>query len=271
MLDDFLVRALIAGVCIALICGPFGCFIIWRRMVHFGDTLAHSALLGVVLGVIFSISSPIAVFVVCISISIILYLFQRTGEVYSDAVLGIFSHSFLALGMVALAAMPQIPMDLIGVLFGDILAVSQADIMVIFGVTMVLLLGLLMIWRRLFAVTVSADLAFTELGKASRYVGLIFNLMLALIVAIAMKVVGILLLSALLVIPAATARYYIRGPEAMAVLASVIGVLSVCGGMFMSIYLDSPSGPSIVLACFLMFSLTVIFSFILRLMKRGQG
>lgn len=252
MLDDFLTRALIAGIGLALVTGPLGCFIVWRRMAYFGDTMAHSALLGVALGFLFEIDLTIGVFVVAALASLTLLVLERHRGLSLDALLGIVSHAALSLGLVALAFMTWVRIDLMGLLFGDILAVSRLDIALIWGGGALILGVLALLWRPLLAASVDEELAAAE-GLAPARSRLIFMLMIALVVAIAMKIVGILLITALMIIPAATARRFAGTPEMMALLAALTGVLAIAFGLYGSLSFDTPSGPSIVVAALILF------------------
>jgi zinc transport system permease protein len=207
MLDDFFTRAILAGMGVALVAGPLGCFIVWRRLAYFGDTLSHAALLGVALAFLFEINITLAVFGVSACVSIALLLLQRRGTLSSDALLGLLAHSALALGLVALAFMTWIRMDLMGFLFGDILAVSKLDIAIIWLGGAVVLGILTLIWRPLFAATINRELAEAE-GMNPERVNIIFMLLMAAVIAISMKIVGVLLITAMLIIPAATARRF---------------------------------------------------------------
>ena len=257
MLNDFFVRALVAGIGVAMVAGPLGCFIVWRRMAYFGDTLSHAALLGVALSLLLEVNTMLAVFVVSVGLSVLLLLLRRREGLSSDALLGLLSHSALAIGLVCLAFMTWVRMDLMGLLFGDILAVSRFDILIIYGGGAAVLGGLFYVWRALFAGTVSPDLAAAE-GMSPERANLIFMLLLAAVIAIAMKIVGVLLITALLIIPAATARQFSSGPEQMAAIASVLGAVSVVTGLFASLNLDTPSGPSIVVAATLLFAVSLL-------------
>lgn len=255
MLDDFFARAIVGGIGVALVAGPLGCFIIWRRLAYFGDTLSHAALLGVALGLLMNINLTLSVFVVSVVVSLALMTMQKRASLSADALLGLLAHSSLAIGLVVLAFMTWIRFDLMGLLFGDILAVSKFDIAVIYGGGALVLLVLAFIWKPLFAVTVNAELAEAE-GVKGEQANLIFMLLLAIIVAIAMKITGVLLITALLIIPAATARSMASSPEAMAILAAVCGVAAVLFGLFGSLNFDTPSGPSIVVAALALFILS---------------
>ena len=257
MLDDFFVRALLAGIGVALVSGPLGCFVIWRRMAYFGDTMAHSALLGVTFSLIGDINTQLGVFTVVALVAIALLILQDRAALPSDTILGILSHSTLALGLVAIALMGNIRVDLMSYLFGDILAVSQTDVMIVYACTAAGLGILMLIWRPLLAATVNEELARAE-GQRPQLVRLIFLLLLASIIAIAINIVGILLITALLVIPAATARRFASSPEQMAVVAAIAGVLSTVAGLFASLTWDTPSGPGIVVAALMLFLLSLL-------------
>lgn len=257
MLDDFFIRALLAGSGVALIAGPLGCFVVWRRLAYFGDTLSHAALLGVALALLFEVNITLAVFAVSTCVSLSLLLLQKRASLSADALLGLLAHSALAVGLVTLAFMTWIRVDLMGFLFGDVLAVTKFDIAIIWTGGALVLLILLMIWRSLFAATVNIELARAEGMKPER-ANIIFMLLMAAIIAISMKIVGVLLITALLIIPAAAARRLASGPEQMAILSSLIGVVAVFGGLFGSLEWDTPAGPSIVVAALVLFVVSVI-------------
>ncbi|MGR6430541.1 zinc ABC transporter permease subunit ZnuB [Rhizobium sp. PAMB 3174] len=257
MLDDFFVRALIAGIAVALMAGPLGCFIVWRRMAYFGDTMAHSALLGVALHLMFQLNMVAAVFAVAVAISVILILLQRRQALSADALLGILSHATLAIGLVLVAFMTWVRIDLLAYLFGDILAVNKSDIAMVWGGGAIVIGCIVALWRPLLAATVNAELAEAEGLKPER-ARFLFMVLMALVIAIAMKIVGIMLITSLLIIPAATARRFSATPEMMAVMASIIGVLAVTGGLYGSLTYDTPSGPSIVVAALILFLLSLL-------------
>lgn len=257
MLDDFFTRAILAGVGVALVAGPLGCFIVWRRLAYFGDTLSHAALLGVALAFLFEINITVAVFAVSAFVSIALMLLQRGATLSADALLGLLAHSALALGLVVLAFMTWVRIDLMGFLFGDILAVSKTDLVVIWLGGAAVLGVLALIWRPLFAATVNRELAEAE-GMRPDRANVVFMLLMAAVIAISMKIVGVLLITAMLIIPAAAARRVATGPEQMAILAAVIGAAAVIGGLFGSLEWDTPSGPSIVVAALALFLLSLV-------------
>ncbi|MDX1715989.1 MAG: metal ABC transporter permease [Anderseniella sp.] len=257
MLDDFFIRALLAGIGVALVAGPLGCFIVWRRLAYFGDTLSHAALLGVALALLFELNITAAVFAVSALVSLLLLALQRRAVLSSDALLGLLSHSALAIGLVVLAFMTWVRVDLMSFLFGDILAVSRTDLAVIWAGGIAVVAVLAWIWRPLFAATVNREIAEAE-GQQPDRVELVFMLLMASVIAIALKIVGVLLITAMLIIPAATARRLASTPERMAVLASMAGVVSVIGGLYGSLAWDTPAGPSIVVAAVVLFMLSLL-------------
>jgi zinc transport system permease protein len=229
-----------------------GCFIVWRRMAYFGDTLAHSALLGVTVGLLLQIDLTAAVASGCVLIALLIVLLQQQTRLATDTVLGILAHSSLALGLVTLSLVQTIRIDLLGYLFGDVLAVSWGDILFIYVGGGAVLLALIAAWRWLLFATIHEELARAE---GARVLGLRFLLMIlvAIVIAAAMKIVGILLITSLLIIPAAAARQMSRTPEQMALLAALFGAASVTGGLAASYRLDGPAGASIVVVALLLF------------------
>ncbi|MDD3518096.1 MAG: zinc ABC transporter permease subunit ZnuB [Chromatiales bacterium] len=253
-MDDFLLRALAGGIAVALVAGPLGSFVVWRRMAYFGDTLAHSALMGVALGFLLGISHNLTVIVVCLALALLLVGLQRQRRLATDTLLGILAHSALSLGLVAIAFLHDVRVDLVAYLFGDILAVTQTDLYWIYGGAICVLAVLALIWRPLLSITVHEELARVE-GVPVTLVTLVFMLLIALVIAVAMKVVGILLITSLMIIPAAAARRLAATPEQMAALAGAIGCIAVAGGLWGSLRWDTPAGPSIVVAAMLLFLL----------------
>lgn len=252
MFADYFSRALIAGLGLALVAGPLGCFVVWRRMAYFGDTMAHSALLGVALSILLSVNMTLGVFAVAALVAGVLIVLQRQATLSTDALLGILSHSTLAVGLVLVGFLTTVRIDLMGFLFGDILAVSVEDISIIYGGGLAILAILVLAWRPLLASTVSPELAEAE-GLRPEVSRLVLMILMASVIAIAMKLVGVLLITSLLIIPAATARRLSATPEMMAVVAAVLGAIAVVGGLFGSRTWDTASGPSIVVMALVIF------------------
>ncbi len=257
MLDDFFSRALMGGVGLAFAIGPLGCFVVWRRMAYFGDSIAHSALLGVAMGIALGIDLNAGIAIVCACLALLLPLLQRQRRIATDTLLGLLAHGSLASGLVALSFFETVRVDLVGYLFGDLLAVTHQDIFWIYGGGAALLAATAAIWRPLLSVTLHEELAQAE-GTRTGLVRIVFTLLIALAVAIAMKIVGLILVVALLIIPAATARRFARSPEQMAVFSCIVGALAVAGGLHGSLLWDTPSGPSVVVTAILLFA--VVFA-----------
>lgn len=262
MLDDFLFRAALAGLGVALCAAPLGCFVVWRRMAYFGEATAHAAILGVALALSFSL--PMLPAVMTAALAMAWTVSALTGRGYAmDTVLGVMAHTALAAGLVAVSLISDIRVDLLSFLFGDILAVSRTDLAVIWSGT--LLVSALTWWRwsALLTATLNPDLARAS-GIDPRREELGLTLALAVVVAIAIKVVGVLLIAALLIIPAAAARPLTRTPEGMALWAALLGSFSALGGLWASFLLDTPTGPSIVCTAAILFTLTTLGSALRR-------
>jgi len=252
VLNDFFWRALIGGLGVALVAGPLGCFVVWRRMAYFGDTLAHSALLGIALSFLINVPLNLGVIITSVVLAIALMSFSRNKTLATDTLLGILAHSALAIGLVALSFMPEVRVDLTGLLFGDLLAMTRNDLLWIYGGTALILTLLVVLWRGLLMSTIHEELARVE-GVQVERLRMLLMLMFALVIAVAMKMVGVLLITALLIIPAATARRLASTPEQMATLAIVFGFLAVGGGLSLSWHMDTPAGPSVVVTAFVTF------------------
>ena len=245
MFDDFIVRAFAAGIGLALVTGPLGCFIVWRRLSYFGDTIAHSALLGVTIAYAMNFNLIIAVLVVSCLLAISLLFLQRRTSLPDDALLGLLAHSVLAIGLVLLGILSFIRIDLMGLLFGDILSVNFTDVLFVWIGGSIVLTILILIWRPLFAGTVNLELAKAE-GLNPDLANAIFTLLIASVIAISIKIVGILLITGLLIIPASASRNLSSTPIQMAIISSIIGLASVVLGIQTSMIWNTPTGPTIL-------------------------
>ncbi len=257
MFDDFIVRAFAAGIGLAFITGPLGCFIVWRRLSYFGDTISHSALLGVVIAYALDFNLIIAVFVVSCLLALSLLFLQRRTNLPDDALLGLLAHSMLAIGLVLLGILSFIRIDLMGLLFGDILSVNVTDLLFVWIGGSIVLIVLILIWRPLFAGTVNLELAKAE-GLNPDLANAIFTLLIAIVIAISIKIVGILLITGLLIIPASASRNLSSTPIQMAIISSIIGVASVVLGIQTSMIWNTPTGPTILTITLGVFILTLL-------------
>ena len=257
MLDDFFIRALIAGIGIALVTGPLGCFVVWRRLSYFGDTLAHSALLGVTMAYSLEFNIAVSIFFISSIIALILIQLQKKTNLPSDALLGLLAHSSLAVGLVVIGFLSFIRFDIMGLLFGDILAVNKQDLLTIWIGGALILLVLKVIWKPLFASTVNYELAEAE-GLNPDRAKAIFTILLAAIIAISIKLVGVLLITGMLIIPTAMSRNLSDNPKMMVLFSIIGGMMSVLIGLFSSLEFNTPSGPSIIAAALLLFVLSLL-------------
>ncbi|MBR3370108.1 MAG: metal ABC transporter permease [Rhodobacteraceae bacterium] len=253
MLDDFMMRALLAGLAVAVATGPLGCFVVWRRMAYFGDATSHAAILGVALALGFQISIFVGTLVVALLMAMVVSVMAGRGWAM-DTTLGVLAHSALAFGLVAVSFLPAVRVDLTAYLFGDILAVSHMDLAIILAGSALVLGLILWRWSALLTATLNEDLAHAS-GLSPARERMVLTLSLAVVVAVALKIVGALLIAAMLIVPAAAARNLARTPEMMALCAVAIGGGAVWGGLQLSLWHDTPSGPSIVVVAALLFAL----------------
>ena len=256
MFDDFFVRALFAGIGIAFVTGPLGCFVVWRRLSYFGDTLAHSALLGVTMAYTLNLNIAISVFLISSVIALILIQLQKKTNLPGDALLGLLAHSSLAVGLVVIGFLTFIRFDIMGLLFGDILAVTTDDLLIIWIGGALILLVLKLIWKPLFASTVNYELAEAE-GLNPDRAKAIFTILMAAVIAISIKMVGLLLITGMLIIPAAMARNISDSPQKMVIFSIIGGLLSVVLGLYSSLEFNTSSGPSIIAASLVLFILSL--------------
>ncbi|KMW74804.1 high-affinity zinc transporter membrane component [Photorhabdus luminescens subsp. luminescens] len=247
----------LAGVLLSIAAGPLGSFVVWRRMSYFGDTLAHASLLGVAFGLLLNISPFYAIIAVTLILAIMLVWLEKRPQLAIDTLLGIMAHSALSLGLVVVSLMSNVRVDLMAYLFGDLLSVTYEDIWLIaIGVAIVTTL-LFWQWNALLSITVSQEMAFVDGIKIQR-LRVLLMLVTALTIGLAMKFVGALIITSLLIIPAATARRFARTPEQMAGIAIAVGMLAVTGGLAFSAIYDTPAGPSVVLCASVMFIISLL-------------
>ena len=254
MLDDFIIRSALGGLAVALAASPLGCFVVWRKMSYYGDATAHSAVLGISLSLFFSVSIFLGVFVMAILASLLVTLF--VNRYYSaDTILGVFSHSTLAFGLLAINILPAQNVNLESYLFGQLLAITKVDLIYIWSGALLVLGIITFRWKQLLISTVCEDLTIAS-GLNPKWEQWILNLALAILVAVAVKVVGILLVTAMLIIPPAASRPLVHQPGTMVFISAIIGCLSVISGLWLSLFVDTPTGPSIISVAALFFILS---------------
>jgi zinc transport system permease protein len=251
-MDDFIIRALLAGVAVALATGPLGCFIMWKKMAFFGDAISHSAILGVAVGLVWGIDISISIIISALVFSLFIHMLNKEKLFTSDAVLGLITSGAMACGLIIIAVFVPAKFNILNLLFGDILATSYHDIIIMYTGSFLVISGLIWIWKPLLLATINEDLARVE-GVNVPLISLIFTAMVALIVALCIKIVVVLLVSSLLIMPACIARIFSKTPENMAVFASVFGVIAIFIGIYFSLKMDTPAGPSMVVALLVIF------------------
>lgn len=255
-LPDYLLRALLAGFGLAMMSGPLGALVIWQRMAYFGDALAHASLLGIILSLFFAINVTFGILGVALVVSFLLASMQSHTWFSSDTLLGVLAHTGLALGLLLFSFVPS-KVDLLSYLYGDIFAISWNQVYAIFISMALVLLVLAKIWQKLLQMIIHTDLAHVE-GVNVKRLRMIFIALLAFVVAMGIQIVGVLLMTAMLVIPAATARCYAKSPTSLAVLASGVGMLSVCFGMYLAVQLNNPGAYTMVVTMGILFFLSLL-------------
>lgn len=253
---DILLPAWLAGLLLSLITAPLGAFVVWRKMAYFGDTLSHSALLGVALGIFLHIDPYIAVIVMTIVLALLLVWIEHKTSYSVDTVLGIIAHTALSLGVITIALLDNVRVDLMSYLFGDLLAISYDDIGFIAIGVVVIATVLTLFWKKFLSITISPELAQIEGLNVAR-LRLLLMILTALTIALSMKFVGALIITSLLIIPSATARRFVRTPETMVAMAVVFSILAVTGGLWFSSLKDTPAGPSVVVCSGAIFALSL--------------
>lgn len=261
---DFVLYALLAGISLALVSGPLGSFVVWRRMSYFGDTLAHSALLGIAIALLTDSSPQLSIIFSCLLFAFLLTLLDRKPSISTDTLLGILAHSSLAIGIVVLALTDTVRVDLEAYLFGALLTIGNTDLIWVFLVTSFVAIVLFRLWNDFVSVTVHAEMAEIEGANVAR-LNLILIFLIALTIAVSIKIVGVLLITSLLIIPPAAARSLATTPEQMAVKASIIGCVSIVLGLVSAFYFDVPVGPSIVVVATLIFLFFYFYSNVQKL------
>ena len=258
--DSFIINALIGGICVSIIAGGLGCFVVWKKMAYFGDSLSHSSLLGIAIGIVLGFNSTIGTFLVCIVFATLLTYLQNKKILSNDTLLGILAHASLSIGIIAISLSNQY-VNLDAYLFGDILTVTDNEVIWFVLSTILVISILFFIWEKLVLMTINESVAKAE-NINTFLIQSIFLTLLVVFVATCVKVVGILLITSMLIIPAATARQISSSPGSMALVSGLLGILSIIIGVYLSIFVDIPTGPSII------FTLTLFFIIVLSVFRK---
>lgn len=253
-MDDFLWRAALGGIGMALIAAPLGCFVVWQRMAYFGETIAHAGLLGVAFGLLLQINLTVGIFLASLMVAFGLRAVERYSLLAKDTALGLMAHVVLAIGLIVTSQFTSSQVDMMGLLFGDILAISNQDLIIVLCGLIGIWSLIYWLWQDLLTISLDKELAMAEGVNVAR-VEMLFAVAIAGTVALSMKLVGLLLVTAMLIIPAAAAMNVSRTPEQMAVMTGMLSVLSVIIGITASVYIDIPTGPAIVVVMAMFFVL----------------
>jgi zinc transport system permease protein len=254
-MEDFIFRALLAAIGISIIAGSLGCFVIWKRMSYFSESISHSALLGVSLGLASGLGIHFGLVLVGAVFALLIVVLQERKFLSNDAILGIFSHIALSLGIVVLGLVGGANTDYFGFLFGDILSITNTDIVWVYSVLIIIASLLGFFWQRLLLLTLNEELAKAE-GIQHMTYQLLFMLMIALAVSVSVQIVGVLLITSLLIIPPAIARVLANTPGQMVFQSIVVSIMAVIAGLSGSMYYDLATGPAIVIALGILFVLS---------------
>jgi zinc transport system permease protein len=255
-MDDFLWRAGLGAALLAAAAGPLGCFVLWRRMAYLGESVAHMGLLGAGIGLLIGVDALLGT--ACLAVVAALVMARaKDSTIPAGNLIGIVGHMGLALGFVLLATMETVRADLLGYLFGDVLALSEANLLAVAGVSLAVLVATALLWRPLIRLAVAPEISAAE-GHSTALAETAFLVLVALLVAFGLKVVGALLIVALLIVPPASARPFAHSPEAMAILAAIFGALAAPLGLGVAYVADAPAGPAIVLAAGAIFALSAV-------------
>ena len=260
--DPFILRGILAGLAVAMISGLVGCFVVWRRMSYYGESIAHSSLLGVGLGILMGVGINLGIVFTCLLFGILFLWLQQSKLLSSDTLLGVLAHLALSIGIIVIS-MNRIKIDVHAFLFGDILAVTQNDLWGMYLAVLFVVIIICLNWSSLLLVTLDEDLAKAE-GVNPLFINLLLTSMLTIVVAVSIQIIGLLLITAMLIIPAATSRRLVNSPEKMAIVATLLGIISVILGIYLSVEIDAPSGPSIVVVSAVLFFISHFFGMFVK-------
>lgn len=243
--QSFFINSLIAVIMISLVTGALGSFMIWQRLSYLGDSLSHSSLLGIALALIFNISPSVSIMLIAIMFAILLSL--NFNKLYSaDTILNIVTNVVLSSSLILMSFLPSGNNSIISSLFGDILMIDQSNIISISLTSVIVTLILIFRWRYWLMISINQDLATVEKVHVN-FVRLEFLIILAIFIAISAQLIGILLIAAFLLIPAASARLISKTPMQMIIVATVFSVISGVSGLILSASFDLLTGPAIIL------------------------
>lgn len=260
---EFMQRAFIAGIVLAPLLAVLGSFVTLRKMSFFADGIAHASLLGVALSILVGIAPFGGALIIGVVFGILIFLLERYTTVKSDAVIGIIFTTGLALGIILISMQPGYQPDLISFLFGNILAITWSNVWMIVILSSLILSTVFCLFKKLTLTSLSEELAWTS-GISTARVNLLFYVLLSVAVVLGVKLLGIILVSALIITPAVTAKMVTRSFHSYVSWSVIFSLMAFVGGLLASYYLDLPSGASIVIMATSIFVVTLCSSKVLN-------
>ena len=250
--SSFMQKALFVGIIVSFVSGLVSVFVVLRKMSFIGAGISHAAFGGVAIGFFTGLNPVITAIFYCIAVALGIEVVSRKGKISEDASIGIFFASSMALGIVLISLSKEYTVDLFGYLFGNILAITHGEVLLSLFTAVVVIVGMLLFLKEIFLITYSEEIARVS-GISVKAINIFFLVVLSVSIVISMKIVGIILISALLVIPGATAQLFARNLYSMIFISCGIAMLSTILGLFLSYELDIAPGGSIVLTAAALF------------------
>lgn len=256
--EPFFVRALLAGLLLAIATATVGVFVVMRKMSFFGDAVAHFAFTGIALGFLLGIDPIVAAVMFSVLVALGIGFLEHRSALSSDTTIGVFFAASIAFGVFLIGLLKGYRPDLFQYLFGDILAITTNDLITAGMLVAVVLLLMFFAWSPLLAATLNRDLAKVYGIKVQRWEYVLLTL-LAIVTAISIKTVGILLVTAMLIVPAAAAKNIARSTKSLWLITVALSLVSVVVGLLGSYYWNTASGPTIVLVSVLGFIFSLLW------------
>lgn len=255
----FMQRGMAASVMVGVLCAVVGCYVVLRGMAYLGDAMSHAILPGVAIAYILKGDILIGALIAALIVALGIGLFTRRGTIKEDTAIGILFAATLSLGVALISTIKTYALDLTHILFGNVLGVSDSDLFLIAALGLVVLLTIVLLYKELLVVSFDPVLAATLRLPTERLKNVLL-ILIALAVVISMQTVGVGLVAAMLVTPAATAYLLTRRLPAMMLVSGILGACASIIGLYLSYYLNIASGAAVVLTATLFFFVTYVFA-----------
>jgi zinc transport system permease protein len=262
----FMQNALITGILIAITCGLLGVFLVLRRYALIGDGLAHLSFGGVATGLIFGIKPILAAAIFSVLGSIGILKLVEKAKIHGDSAIGILSQTSLGLGIFVISITQGVNVDIMSYLFGSILAVTTTETITALTLTMMTIIFIKTNYKSLLSMTFDEETAKIT-GINTKTLNMTLMILTALVIALSMRITGLLLISALIIIPAVTATIIAKSFKQTLILSALISTISVITGIILSYYIDAATSGTIILTTFTIFATTLIYKKIKELTK----